>query len=242
MRRPRKRGTRRTEVALSLRDRFLLEYARLSDPPVRWLASAPPLGGALDAAAGSEGLGDPGNPTPASTGARFGNLAAHLGVTNPTAQLGLNALMSQIPVLGVPIAMVNAIGKIGDALADTFGIGVGLTPTDVDVAVTAEHGEADPGIGEVGDPGIGMGIGAVGVGEPGEGSTGEGAEGSPGAPGVFRQGGVVRDRLTRARGEEIIVAHEGEYVVRQEPARKHRRLLDAINAGRSRKTLRAVLR
>ena len=223
---------------LSLRDRFLLQYARLSDPPVRWLAggggdpdTTAPTGvpggdfsvsgrGALAAA-----LDDPTSLTNIALdamgllGGPIGSLAIGAGRTAMAAH-NAAALNAAITGVGKGESILSQIAKEGlrvgvppsapPGLAESP---VGLTAEDVDVATEAEQGET------------------------GEGDAGPGVGG--GAP--FRRGGVVRDRMLRPDDEEVIRAHEGEFVVRAGAAKKHRRLLHAINAGRPTHELRALV-
>lgn len=232
---------------LNLRDRFLRTYARLSDPPIRWLTGAGG-GGDPDATAPT---GVPGGDV--SIGGR-GALAAAL--SDPTSVV--NIALDAMGLLGGPIgtlavgvgkaamtadnagklaAAIASVGKaeavlgeIGRGTAPPAGFAQGLTPADVDVATTAEQGDVGIGVGDPGPSGAGSGGDPGGPGgDPGVGDSGPGVGG--GAP--FRRGGLIRDRMTRPGGEEVIRAHEGEFVVRKGPAKKYRRLLAAINAGQS---------
>ena len=230
-------------MALSLRDRFLLQYARLSDPPIRWLTGVGG-GGEPDATAPT---GVPGGDF--SIAGR-GALAAALDDPTSAVNLALDAMglfggpLGTVAVGAGRAAMgahnaaalqaaITAVGKGESILASIArgetGVGgppagladVGLTAADVDVATAAEQGET----GATGPTGVGP--------APGVGDTGESAN--------FRRGGLVRDRMLRPRGEEVIRAHEGEFVVRAGPAKKYRRLLTAINAGGSRREVEALL-
>ena len=230
-------------MALSLRDRFLLQYARLSDPPLRWLTG---LGGGGD----PDATAPTGVPGGDFSIAGRGTLAAALDDPTSVVNIALDAM----GLLGGPLgtlavgagrsamgahnasalqSAIAAVGKgesiLGAIARGETGVGgppsgladVGLTAADIGLATAAEQGETGP-TGPTGE------APAAGVGD-----TGESAD--------FRRGGLVRDRMLRPRGEEVIRAHEGEFVVRRGPAKKHRRLLEAINTGQPRRHLVALL-
>lgn len=218
---------------LSLRDRFLLQYARLSDPPVRWLAG---------------GGGDP--DTTAPTGVPGGDLsisgrgALAAALNDPTSLTSI--ALDAMGLLGGPIGSLAVAGGKAAMSAHNAGAlaaaiaGVGKGQAVLGEIANAPPGGAPPGLADVGLTAADVGL-ATAAEQGDTGPTAVSDPSDPGGLGEFRRGGVVRDRMLRRGGEEIIQAHEGEFVVRATAAKKHRRLLAAINAGRPASDLRALV-